>query len=227
VPMLVGTNLYDHQPTSLEKYNSAILFEPTVATHSLYHKMHLVPFGEYIPFIETVPWLKLLTPYRGGKAPSLNFGKEPRTLTLGSHRLAVSICFEDTIPQVISRFFTPAEGGPQPDVLINLSNDGWFHNSSELDMHLAIAVYRAVEHRVPLARAVNTGLTALVDGNGLVRATLPKEVDDVLTVTVPLDNRISLYSRWGDWLGLSCLAITIGLIPIGIVRKPRTIPRPN
>ena len=65
-----------------------------------------------------------------------------------------------------SREAAPAR---QPDVLINLSNDGWFHGSAELDMHLAIGVFRAVEHRVPLARAVNTGLSALVDGNGEIR----------------------------------------------------------
>jgi apolipoprotein N-acyltransferase len=223
VPMLVGTTLYDHRPDALNKYNSAILFEPMLRTLSMYHKLHLVPFGEYVPFIETIPWLRKLAPYRGEKPPSLSFGKEPRLLGLGPHRLAVSICFEDTIPQVINRFFIPAGDGHQPDVLINLSNDGWFHNSSELDVHLAIAAFRAVEHRVPLARAVNTGLTALIDGNGQIRANLPKEMDDVLSVTVPLDDRTSLYSRWGDWFGLSCLAITIGLVPIGIVRKPRTI----
>ena len=106
-------------------------------------------------------------------------------------------------------------------MLINLSNDGWFHGSAELDMHLAIGVFRAVEHRVPLARAVNTGLSALVDGNGEIRAFLPKETEGVLSVTVPLDDRRSLYTRFGDWLGLSCLAVTIGLVPLGIFRKPR------
>src|ERR1022692_2773390 len=123
--------------------------------------MHLVPFGEYIPFIQALPWLTFLTPYRGETPPSLSFGKEPRTLLLGPYRLAVTICFEDTIPQVIGRFFIAVKDGHQPDVLINLSNDGWFHDSSELDMHLAMGVFRAVEHRVPLARAVNTGLSAL------------------------------------------------------------------
>jgi apolipoprotein N-acyltransferase len=222
VPMLVGTGLYDHQPGILNHYNSAILFEPSLRTLSFYHKMHLVPFGEYIPFIQTLPCLTYLTPYRGDKPPSLSFGTEPRSLVLGPYRLAVTICFEDTIPQVIGRFFNAVQDGHPPDVLINLSNDGWFHNSSELDMHLAIAVFRAVEHRVPLVRAVNTGLSAMVDGNGEIRAVLPKEIDDVLSVTVPLDDRTSFYSRWGDWLGLSCVAITIGLMPIGIVRKPRT-----
>jgi apolipoprotein N-acyltransferase len=88
-------------------------------------------------------------------------------------------------------------------------------------MHLAIGVFRAVEHRVPFARAVNTGLSALVDGNGEIRATLPKSTEGVLSVTVPLDDRRSFYSRTGDWVGLSCLAVTIGLVPLGVIRKAR------
>ncbi len=219
VPMLIGSIFYDHQPAAVEKYNSAILLEPNLRAIHFYHKMHLVPFGEYFPMIETLPWLLALTPYHGEKVQSLSFGREPLILPLGPYRLAVSICFEDTLPQVISRFFASAGADRQPDILINLSNDGWYHGSAELDMHLAIGVFRAVEHRVPLARAVNTGLSALVDGNGEIRETLPKETGGVLSVTVPLDDRTSWYSRWGDWLGLSCLAVSIGLIPLGWVRN--------
>ena len=123
----------------------------------------------------------------------------------------------------INRFFSESTPDRQPDVLVNLSNDGWFHGSAELDMHLAIGVFRAVEHRVPLARAVNTGFSALVDGNGAIRSFLPKDTEDVLTVTVPLDDRYSFYSRFGDWLGFSCLAVTIGLFPLGFIVKPRKL----
>jgi apolipoprotein N-acyltransferase len=220
VPMLVGSLYYDHHPRAVDRYNSAILFQPDRPAISFYHKMHLVPFGEYFPLFESLPWLAALTPYHGEKVQSLSFGREPLALPLGPFRLAVSICFEDTMPQVIRRFFTGAGESRQPDVLINLSNDGWYHGSSELDIHLAIGVFRAVEHRVPLARAVNTGLTALVDGNGEIRESLPKETEGVLSVTVPLDDRTSAYSRWGDWLGLSCLAVSIGLVPLGLVWKP-------
>jgi len=142
VAMLVGSVFYDHQPTSLERYNSCILFEPNVPSVHVYHKMHLVPFGEYVPFVEALPWLVNLTPYRGEKVPSLSFGREARILPLGRYRLAASVCFEDTIPQVIGQFFDRARGSEEPDVLINSSNDGWFHGSSELDMHLAIGVFR-------------------------------------------------------------------------------------
>jgi apolipoprotein N-acyltransferase len=220
VPMLVGALFYDHRPASLERYNSCILFEPNVQSIRFYHKIHLVPFGEYVPFIRSVPWLAALTPYRD-KVPSLSFGREANILPLGRYRLAVSICFEDTIPQVIGRFFDPAHEGGQPDVLVNASNDGWFGGSAELDMHLGIGVFRAVEHRVPLVRAVNTGLSALVDGNGEIQTALAKDTSSVLSVTVPLDDRTTFYSRWGDWLGSSCLAILIGLIPLGLVQKAR------
>jgi apolipoprotein N-acyltransferase len=221
VPMLVGSVFYDHQPAALERYNSCILFEPNVRSIHFYHKMHLVPFGEYVPFVESLPWLVALTPYRGDRVPSLSFGREASILPLGHYRLAASVCFEDTIPQVIGRFFDPGREGGQPDVLINASNDGWFHGSEELDMHLAIGVFRAVEHRVPLARAVNTGLSALVDGNGEIRDVLPKDRSGVLSATVPLDDRISLYSRSGDWLGRSCLAILIGFLPLALVKQAR------
>jgi apolipoprotein N-acyltransferase len=222
VPMLVGSAVYDHQPDRLHRYNTAILFEPSAPDYVYYHKMHLVPFGEFIPLIDTLPWLAALTPYRD-KIPDLSFGRDPRIFAIGPYRFAAAICFEDTIPHVIGRFFRGADQAQQPDLLINLSNDGWFQGSSELDMHLAIGVFRAIEHRVPLARAVNTGFSALVDGNGEIRSRLPKNVEDEVVVQVPLDDRTSWYSRWGDWLGLSCLAVTIGWIPMGLISGLRRV----
>ena len=102
----------------------------------------------------------------------------------------------------------------QPDILLNLSNDGWFHGSSEHDMHLAVSIFRAVENRVPLARAVNTGISALIDGNGRVLASLPKLKEGILARNIPLDDRVSLYSTWGDWVGILCLAATVALFPL-------------
>jgi apolipoprotein N-acyltransferase len=219
VPMLVGALYYDHRPGGFSKYNSAILFEPAVQAIHAYNKIHLVPFGEFVPFLETMPWLTVFTPYRNGYVPSLTFGRDPLVLSLGSYRMAVGICFEDTVPHVIRRFFRETAGGRQPDMLINLSNDGWFHGSSELDMHLAVSVFRTIENRVPLARAVNTGISALIDGNGEIRDTLPRLTERVLSVTVPLDDRTSNYTILGDWLGMSCLAVTIGLVPMGLLRR--------
>src|SRR5262249_8064201 len=181
VPMLVGSSIWDHPPDRIRKYNSALLFQPNQPAFELYHKMHLVPFGEFIPLIKALPWLAALTPYRD-KIPNLDFGREPRIFEVGPYRVAAVICFEDTIPQVIGRFFRGEDQAHQPDLLVNLSNDGWYPGSSELDMHLVIGVFRTIEHRVPLARAVNTGFSALVDGNGEILARLPKNVEDELTI---------------------------------------------
>jgi apolipoprotein N-acyltransferase len=219
VPMLVGSLTYDFAPEGPSKFNSAILVEPGRATTQSYHKLHLVPFGEYVPLVETFPWLTRLTPYHGDHVPNLTFGRVPRWIDFGRWRIATAICFEDTLAHTVRRFFAEVEDGHQPDLLLNLSNDGWFQGSEELDVHLAASVFRAVENRVPLARAVNTGLSALIDGNGRIVASLAKLEEGVLAVRVPLDDRVSLYSRWGDWVGLACLAICIGLIPMSLFRS--------
>lgn len=228
-PMLVGTVVYEFRQKGRARYNSAVLFEPGKSEVQQYHKMHLVPFGEYVPLIETFPWLTYLTPYRGSRTPSLHHGPKPTWIDIGKYRYAVAICFEDTLPQVVRPLIAEVPDGHVPDVLINQSNDGWFHDSAaEHVMHLACSVFRAVEHRVPLARATNTGYSALIDGNGRILAHLEtgaeeKMIDGVLVETVPLDPREGLYTKVGDWFALGCLAITIGWLPLSRFRpaKPR------
>lgn len=217
VPMLVGTLAFDFRQDGVKRYNSALLFEPEKAEVQRYDKIHLVPFGEFVPFIETFPWLIQLTPFQEDSAPSLDFGLKASGFDLDGVRYATAICFEDTVPHVARRFFAEAEGGRQPDVLLNISNDGWFHGSSEHDMHLAVSVFRSVENRVPLARAVNMGVSALIDGNGTILRRVPKATEGVLVAAAPLDDRESLYTAWGDWLPRTCLAVTIGLVVLALV----------
>lgn len=219
VPMLVGVSHYDHRPAGMSKFNSSILVDPSRPDIQAYSKLHLVPFGEYVPLIATFPWLLRLTPYSGDHIPSLNFGPGPRWLDLGPYRVASAICFEDTVPQVFRQFFVDTPGGREPDLVLNQSNDGWFGGSSEHEMHLAVSVFRAVEHRVPLARAANTGVSAIVDGNGRVVRSLPTLQEGVVVGVVPLDPRTSLYTRWGDWLGQSCLSVTVGFLIMSAVWK--------
>lgn len=224
IPMMVGSTIHDFRASGYSRYNSAILFAKGAgATIQTYHKLHLVPFGEYVPLLETFPWLLRLTPYRGTRTHFLDRGADPTWFDLGPYRLASAICFEDTVPQVVGRLMAEGPGGRQPDVLVNLSNDGWFHMTSEHEMHLAVSTFRSIEHRVPLARAVNTGVSAIVDGNGRIIRSMPKDKTGVLVGEVPLDDRTTLYTRLGDWLGLSCLAVTIGLLVLGTF-SPRIEP---
>jgi apolipoprotein N-acyltransferase len=218
IPMVVGALLYDYSRNGLSRFNAAILFEPGVASVQTYSKLKLVPFGEYVPLVDMFPWLTVLTPYRGETIPSLAFGTAPRWFDFKGYRLAVAICFEDTIPQVTRRFFAEAPDGRKPDLLLNLSNDGWFHWSEELEMHLAVSVFRAVENRVPLARAVNTGISALIDGNGRIQARLPRRTQQVLVGVAMLDDRVAMYTFWGDWLGQACLVATTTALLLGIAK---------
>ncbi len=228
IPMMVGSTTHDFRESGYNRYNSAILFGVGAgAKLQSYHKFHLVPFGEYVPLLETFPWLIRLTPYRDTKIHFLDRGADPSWFDLGRFRLAAAICFEDTVPQVVRRLFAEVPDGRQPDVLVNLSNDGWFHETSEHEMHLAVSTFRCIENRAPLVRAVNTGVSAIVDGNGRIVKSLAKDKVGVLDGVVPLDDRTSAYTSWGDWLGLSCLASTIGLLVLGTFsprRRPASLP---
>lgn len=210
IPMIVGVTSYEFRPSEFVRYNTAALFVPGQPRTFVYHKRALVPAGEYMPFVETLPWLLWLTPYTD-YVPSLSPGPRPVILEAAGVRYAPIICFEDTIPWV-AREAVRTQG--RADVLLNLTNDGWFRGSAEHQTHLAISVFRAVECRTPLVRSVNTGVTALIDGDGRIREALPIAKEGVLNVQVPLDGRFSLYLRVGDALALGCLILTVAILPV-------------
>jgi apolipoprotein N-acyltransferase len=225
VPIVVGATVAEYSPTARTKFNAALLVEPKTGDEQRYDKLHLVPFGEYVPLLQTFPWLTRLTPYHGTDLiPSLTPATAPRWLEWDGLRYATAICFEDTVPQVVRRSFREAPGGKAPDILMNISNDGWFAASSELDMHLAVSVFRCVEHRVPLVRAVNTGISALVDGNGEIRQQLPKLRAGVLVADVPLDPRRGAYTRLGDWLAQLAVVACVGGLVVPRRRRPQIAP---
>jgi apolipoprotein N-acyltransferase len=220
--MIVGTTYYDHQVSGLSKYNAAILFQPGRREVQAYYKLHLVPFGEYVPLVKTFPPIRILTPYRDDHIPSLDSGKRPRWLDWDGLRLAVAICFEDTLPHVVRSVIGQVPDGRTPDVLVNQTNDGWFYGSSEHEAHLAISVFRSIEHRVPLLRAANTGISAVVDGNGRVLAQIQPTKEGVLTHSVPLDDRTALYTRVGDWLPILASVLSLVVFPLSFVLSRRT-----
>ena len=225
VPMVVGTTTYAFQAQGMRRFNSAILFQPGETGTLRYDKLHLVPFGEYVPLLETFPWLTRLTPYDGDFIPRMVPGQNVVGFDVDGLRYATAICFEDSLPGLVREFFQPDDQGRVPDVLLDLSNDGWFQGSSLLDMHLAVSVFRAVEMRVPIARAVNTGISALIDGNGRIREELPKLKAAPLTVDVPLDPRRGPYVVVGDWLPIAACVTTLLVVP-GLLIRQRMRPLP-
>jgi apolipoprotein N-acyltransferase len=149
---------------------------------------------------------------------SIRAGERLTRFTLSRYSFGVVICFEDTDPY-LARQYVRTDSAVQPvDFLLNISNDGWFDGTSEHDQHLAICRFRAVECRRAIARAVNMGISAVIDGNGRVVA-LPgptwarsKRIAAVLTATIPIDGRSSLYARWGDWFPGACWLLLGGSV---------------
>lgn len=202
------------------RYNSALLLYDANPV-GRYDKIHRVPFGEYVPLRDWLPWMDLLSPYDFDY--SIRSGDLFTRFPLGKWNFGALICYEDTDPALARRYVDAEETG-RVDFLLNISNDGWFDGTSEHDEHLAICRFRAVECRRAVARAVNMGISAVIDGNGRVIA-LPaadwkssKKVEAVLTATVPIDARTSRYAAWGDWLPWGCwIGIAAGLL-IGRLR---------
>jgi apolipoprotein N-acyltransferase len=216
------------------RYNSSVLILKSGQAAGRYDKMHLVPFGEYLPFKDTLPLMSWLSPYDFDY--SVTPGAQQTRFELGDYRFGMVICYEDSDPYLARQYVR--DGKPKVDFLVNTSNDGWFDGTSEHDEHLAIARFRAIECRRTLVRAVNMGISAVIDPNGRVLAPqlvgterrngheaplweagtekvpvadLPlsrwgefKKVHGVLTAGLPIDTRTSLYAAWGDWLPRLC-----------------------
>jgi apolipoprotein N-acyltransferase len=207
-PNLIGLNCTEIGPNGRERrFNSALLVDADGRGVARYDKMHRVPFGEYVPCVEWLPFLKALTPYDG-----LDYSVEAGTRATRfvattadgrTYRFGVLICYEDSDAPLAREYLR----GPDPvDFLVNISNDGWFKGTQEHEQHLAVSRFRAVELRRSLARSVNMGISAVIDGNGMIRA-LPgrtwresKAVSAVVTAPVPIDRRTSIYAMCGDWL---------------------------
>lgn len=215
IPQIVGTLTYHFHADRIEQYNSALLLSPQGEVLGRYGKMHLVMFGEYIPLGETFPWIYQWTPMGGG----LSRGQEAAVFAVAGRKLAPSICFESTVPHLIRRQVRELEAdGTTPDMLVSVTNDGWFWGSGVLDLHYKCAIFRAVEHRKPMLVAANTGFSTAVDSAGRVLAVGPRREVQTLQVTVPVSGLASFYTRWGDVFATACLAFAAVCAGVGMRR---------
>lgn len=213
VPLLLGVDTNEFRPEGVRCLNSAAYVARDGQLLGRYDKMHLVMFGEYVPFADQLPWLQQLTPLPVSAVP----GKAPAAFDLGGVRISPNICYESVLSQVIRRQVNAlAAEGKEPDILVNLTNDGWFWGSSELDLHLICAVFRAVECRKPFLIAANTGFSAWIDGNGRILDQGPRRAQRVIVAEPTLDGRRSWYLAHGDWFAGVCLGVCIlcGLVGI-------------
>ncbi|MFV1968222.1 MAG: apolipoprotein N-acyltransferase [Pirellulaceae bacterium] len=216
--LLAGSTAIDIGDGDHKEYNSVLLIHPEGRILDRYYKMHPVMFGEYLPFGDHLPWLYGLTPMRGG----LTRGDRPSAFEVKGIRLSPSICFESTVPHLIRRHVRQLGSAQRtPDILVNVTDDGWFWGTSVLDLQLACAVFRAVELRRPFLVAANTGISAWIDGNGSVRERGPRRDKRIIVARVGSDERWSLYLAWGDLPAATCLAACLLLALFGWVRGRR------
>jgi apolipoprotein N-acyltransferase len=205
--LLLGT--IDQDET--HAYNAALLVSEGGAHVQIYRKVHLVPFGEYVPGRHTIP---LLARVVGDQVPDdFSFGKEYTIfkLTNDKARVAPLICFEDTIGELTRQF---VRGGA--NLLVNVTNDGWFLRSAGSRQHVANAVFRCVETRLPMVRAANTGVTCFINEFGNITQILTDEkgsqfIDGVLTgqVALPVRQELTFYVQHGELFAQACVGVTL------------------
>lgn len=212
------------------RYNSAYLVTPTGVSPMRFDKMHRVPFGEYIPGLESIPWAKALllklTPYDYDY--SLQAGRKATVFDVriggAVWRVGTPICFEDVLGDVPRTMVWSEDDRKRVDVLTNISNDGWFAGTAEGPQHERIARFRCVENRVPMARSVNTGISSFIDSDGRVieRVSVDGRSQGVAGFAVGelwRDPRVTLYGRVGDAAGAAAMWATLGLIGVAGAAK--------
>jgi len=197
-------------------YNAALLVSDGGERVQVYRKLHLVPFGEYVPGRHRVPLLARIV---GDQVPGdFKAGKEYTVfaLTTGDVQVAPLICFEDTIGELTRQFVLPSETNPGANLLVDITNDGWFLHSAGSHQHLANAICRCVETRRPMVRAANTGVTCFINQFGRVTQMLRDETGSTFTegvltgeIKVPTEHELTFYTRHGELFAKFCAVITL------------------
>jgi len=191
-------------------FNSAFLVSNEGRVVDEYRKIHLVPFGEFVPFVNIFPFLKSFTPVKEGFTAGKEYvvfkipisenklaedGSESAPFNLNS---SVLICFEDIFPGIAREFVRNGA-----EVLVNLTNDGWFGETNAASQHAYLSVFRAVENGVPMVRSTNTGLSCFVDSNGQIFE-VPMFIGIGSAKEIPVLKRDTFYTKYGDVFGWLC-----------------------
>jgi len=193
----------------LGAYNSAAMIDPQGREKFHYDKIHLVPFSEYVPWRDFFWFAKNLT----GLAGDFRSGARYAVGDLPGGRFSVFICYEAVFPNDVRRFVVAGA-----NLLINLSNDGWFGRSAAPAQHLEMARVRAVEHRRWLLRDTNNGFTASVDPYGRVVARMPPDIRGVVDAPYAFRSDTTVYTRWGDWLPELCVGVSVIFLLVALLR---------
>jgi apolipoprotein N-acyltransferase len=202
--------------TAGQRYNSALMLNPSGKFAARYNKNHLLMFGEYFPGVEMFPWLLKFAPAAADQYAS---GKDVAMLPFQTKdgrewRMGPMICLEDILPDYGRKL-----GALSPHLLVNLTNDSWFGDTSEPWQHLSLSVFRSIELRTELVRAVQTGVSAYVDTAGRIYAETysaspdnnPRPADKLLKEVALIEGGHTVYATVGDIFGYSCSLATLFL----------------
>ena len=222
-PLLAGVRSGKGYGERFRQSNSVVLLQPDGTVTAKYDKIHLVPFGEYVPLLRYFGFLKRFVPYQLG----LEAGTVSTVFELEwrgrPFRFGVLICYEDTTPHLSRDLVRRGV-----DWLVNPTNEGWFKDSAELDQHVVASVFRAVETHRPVLRAANTGITSIISPRGREVARMrdpltgaDREVPGLLVYPVPLNPKggQTLYVRWGD---LPVQVLSVGALLLVVFAAERT-----
>lgn len=200
---LIGSPAYEGSSAETARYfNSAYLLDREGHFVGRSDKVHLVPFGEYVPLARVLSFIDKLVVGVGDFSPG-----QVQPLSLAHGNLGVLICYEVIFPELARAYAAGGSG-----LLVNLTNDAWFGRSAAPYQHLGMARFRAIENRVWLARAANTGISGFISPSGKVVQASPLFQDAVINGTVGLGAGFSFYTRFGDVFAWGCLAASAVII---------------
>ncbi len=204
-PLIVGAIGEDYSPQQqlLNYYNSAMVIGADGQRIGRYDKIHLVPFGEYIPFQKWLTFARKLT----GRVSTFSRGQERKVFRLNGHRYGIFICYEAVFADEVREF---AELGAE--VLVNISDDGWYGDTSAPWQHLNMVRMRAIENRRWILRDTNNGVTAVIDPYGRVRESIPRHQVDALPAEYGFRDDVTFYTAHGDVFGWGCVLLSLGMV---------------
>ncbi|MGP8270692.1 MAG: apolipoprotein N-acyltransferase [Terracidiphilus sp.] len=204
-PMVVGSLGVDYSADehAFNYYNAALVVAADGARVGRYDKIHLVPFGEYIPFQNLLVFAHKLT----GRVSSFTRGDERKVFRLNGHRYGVFICYESVFADEVRQF---AQLGAE--VLVNISDDGWYGDTSAPWQHLNMARMRAIENRRWILRDTNNGVTAVIDPYGRVRESIPRHKTDALPAEYGFRDDVTFYTAHGDVFAWVCAILSLGAV---------------
>jgi apolipoprotein N-acyltransferase len=207
------------EPKAVKYYNSAFLIGPEKGAESDqgYDKVRLLPFGEYLPYREKIPWSLIGIKETGGYLP----GKGYKVLNHPQIALGVTICWENIFPDVVREF---VKGGAQ--CIVNITNEAWFGKTAAPYQFLSMSVLRAVEHRLYVLRCANTGISCLIDPCGRVVERIEEEtgvdifIPGVLKGSIIPAEKNTFYTACGDWPVYLGFALSVLFLACALLRKP-------